>query len=67
MHENSVIPGRRNAVNPESMNTALWNMDSGFGLWPPRNDNPAGYAGSLSPSGGAATSKALTMPDSMPK
>ena len=26
-----VIPGRRGAANPESMNTGLWNMDSGFG------------------------------------
>jgi hypothetical protein len=26
-----VIPGRRTAASPESMNTGLWNMDSGLG------------------------------------
>ena len=30
MHGKPVIPGRRNAANPESRNTGLWNMDSGF-------------------------------------
>jgi hypothetical protein len=38
----TVIPGRRAAANPESMHTRLWNMDSGFGLRPPRNDNSSG-------------------------
>jgi hypothetical protein len=33
-----VIPGRRAAANPESMHTGLRDMDSGFGLRPPRND-----------------------------
>jgi hypothetical protein len=28
----AVIPGRRTAASPESMNTGLWNMDSGLGL-----------------------------------
>jgi len=28
---NIVIPGRRSAANPESMNTGLWNMGSGLG------------------------------------
>jgi hypothetical protein len=27
----TVIPGRRKAANRESMNTGLWNIDSGFG------------------------------------
>src|SRR6478672_4403467 len=27
-----VIPGRRPAASPESMNTGLWNMDSRLGL-----------------------------------
>ena len=26
----TVIPGRRGAASPESMNTGLWNMDSGL-------------------------------------
>jgi hypothetical protein len=34
----NVIPGCRAAVDPETMNTGLWNMDSGFGRRPPRND-----------------------------
>jgi hypothetical protein len=30
MHENAVIPGQPNGLNPESRNPGLCNMDSGF-------------------------------------
>jgi hypothetical protein len=36
MRVRSVIPGRREAASPESMNTGLWNMDSGLAGWRPR-------------------------------
>jgi hypothetical protein len=36
MRVRSVIPGRREAASPESVNTGLWNMDSGLADWRPR-------------------------------